>query len=399
MMKRFSKPWKALLLAVPMLVCSMSGQAGEYEIEFATPSEGQIKNANNFLIWTYAINGTVNDLKYNADKHVLSFSIPAGGVAENSLTLTTSQRFSGTIKNIDVICSEDPNLTIEVSAGNNNPEVLTVNNYNGKTGSYRLSLSFGVQSETLSLKFKAVGADASVLNLKKVIIYIDDSVYPIFFDTSVTFNYEDLKNAVLSNYSYKGILFTLNESGGDGIENEDGGAIYMGTPFTDAAVASLHNNVKNHNYHPGDPGYAIDFSGGITTMIARGKGYFELEALTESNYAYHVKIGDAAPVEFVYTNRQKQSVPYNVSKDTYVYIYLVDKSPSSSRSGTRIGRRGTAHGIVYTVKCSTAPIEKTDINVYVDYIMGRDKFIFHNADRNGDNKINAADIVDVLNIE
>ena len=130
-MKRFSKPWKALLLAVPMLVCSLSGQAGEYEIEFATPSEGQIKNANNFLIWTYAINGTVNDLKYDADKHVLSFSIPAGGVPENSLTLTTSQRFSGTIKNIDVICSEDPNLTIEVSAGNNNPEVLTVNNYNG----------------------------------------------------------------------------------------------------------------------------------------------------------------------------------------------------------------------------------------------------------------------------
>ena len=134
-------------------------------------------------------------------------------------------------------------------------------------------------------------------------------------------------------------------------------------------------------------------------MAARGKGYFELEALTESNYAYHVKIGDAAHVEFVYTNRQTLSVPYNVDKDTYVYIYLVDKSPSSSRSGTRIGRRGTAHGIVYTVKCSTAPIEKTDVGVYVDYIMGRDEFIFHNADLNGDYKINVADIVDVLNIE
>ena len=78
---------------------------------------------------------------------------------------------------------------------------------------------------------------------------------------------------------------------------------------------------------------------------------------------------------------------------------MVDKSPSSSRSGTRIGKRGTTHGIVYSVRCSTAPIEKTDISVYVDYIMKRDDFIFHNADRNGDYKINAADIVDVLNIE
>ena len=33
-MKRFSKPWKALLFAVPMLVYSLSGQAGDYEIEF-----------------------------------------------------------------------------------------------------------------------------------------------------------------------------------------------------------------------------------------------------------------------------------------------------------------------------------------------------------------------------
>ena len=75
---------------------------------------------------------------------------------------------------------------------------------------------------------------------------------------------------------------------------------------------------------------------------------------------------------------------------------MVDKSPSSSRSGTRIGKRGTTHGIVYSVRCSTAPIEKTDISVYVDYIMKRDDFIFPNADVNEDYRINAADIVELL---
>lgn len=394
MMKRFSKPWKVLLFVVPMLICSLTGQATEYTIEFGAPSNGQIKNANGATMWTYATNGTVSNLTYSENSG-LSFSIPVGGDAENSLTLTSSQRFSGTLKSVDVVCNKITGLIIEVLVGQKKLGELTDNDYNDKTKSYGLSLSYGVMSDNISLKFK-VASGANVSGLKVVMVYIDDSVYPIFYDTSVTFNYEDLKNAVLSNYSYKGILFTLNESGGDGIENEDGGAIYMGTPFTDAAVENLHNRVKNHNYHPGDPGYAIDFSGGITMMVARGKGFFELEALTESNYAYHVKIGDADPVEFVYTNRQKLSVPYNVSKDTYLYIYLVDKSPSSSRSGTRIGKRGTAHGIVFSLRCASAPVEVSDISVYVDYIMGRDTFIFHNADINNDEKIDVVDIVKIL---
>ena len=95
MMKHFSKTWKALLLAVPMLVCSLTGQAGVYGMEFAplyttSPTTGQIINAKDVVLWTYAVKGTVNDLKYNVDKHFLSFSIPAGSVAENSLTFTSS---------------------------------------------------------------------------------------------------------------------------------------------------------------------------------------------------------------------------------------------------------------------------------------------------------------------
>lgn len=38
-------------------------------------------------------------------------------------------------------------------------------------------------------------------------------------------------------------------------------------------------------------------------MAARGKGIFQLEAKTEPNYAYHVKIGNADPVELMSTDR------------------------------------------------------------------------------------------------
>ena len=40
-------------------------------------------------------------------------------------------------------------------------------------------------------------------------------------DKPVTFDPEELSTADLSNYSYKGILFTLNEPEGDGFENEE----------------------------------------------------------------------------------------------------------------------------------------------------------------------------------
>lgn len=416
MMKRFSKPWKALFIAVPMLMCSLTGQASEYWIEFGTPApsatipnEGLIVNANYSPTWTYRIIGSVSNLQYNTgnNDYGLNFDIVPVEGSESSLTLTSLQSFSGIPRSIVVECRKANELVIEAYAGQRYLGMLQYVQSNVSNMSrYVLSLESLNILGKISLKFRlAKGVDYSVnvSNLTKAVVFLDE----ISFDVPVTFDPKELegKDEELSNYLYKSILLTLNtsvdgegfDSVGEGEEKE--GFICNVSTLTDAAVEDLNNSVNNYSYKPGETGYAIDFAGGITTMVARGKGYFELEAQTESNYAYHVKIGDAPPEELTGTNRQKLRVKYNVDKDTYVYIYLVDKSPSSSRSGTRIGRRGTAHGIVYTVKCSTAPIEKTDVGVYVDYIMGRDEFIFHNADLNGDYKINVADIVDVLNIE
>lgn len=417
MMKRFSKPWKVLLLAVPMLACSLTGQA--YGIEFAplyatSPTEGQIINAKDVVLWTYAINGTVNDLKYMEGDGTLSFSIPVGGVAENSLTFTSSHRFSGKLSSISVKCPEISGLVIQAYVGQTSVGVLT---YNGNSGySYdniinnnnNNQLPRGLLYERISLKFKvASGAvtGASVSGLSKVDITIQDQIRPQYIDaTPVTFG--SLYEQDLSNRTDNGILFTLDSSNGDGCDEDEVGnyVLYTGSTLTDEAVVNLNDKVNNRvaNYWPGDDGYVEAFKGGITAMVARGKGTFQLEAKTESNYAYHVKIGDAAPVEVASTTRQWLEVPYNVNRDTYIYIYLVDKSAAaranndSGRSGTRIGKRETAHGIVFSLRCASAPVEVSDISVYVDYIMGRDTFIFHNADVNNDYRINVADIVKIL---
>jgi hypothetical protein len=345
MMRRFSKFWKALLLAVPMLMCSLKGQA--YWIEFGTPyatssTEGQIMNSNKYVTWTYVTNGSVGSLSYSADKNTLSFSLSANGGAVNSLMLTSSQRFSGKLESIFVQCQQSSSLVIKAYVGQTELGVL---NYNGK--GYELTLSHGMLYEKISLKF-CVDVDHPndeyVSGLAYVDVYLDDNIFPLYIGTPTTFE-SGLSNENLSNYSYKGILFTLYSSKGDGCVDEDGnGVIYIGSTLTDIAVSNLDEKVRNHvtNHWPGDPGYAEDFAGGITVMAARGKGIIGLEAMTESNYAYHVKIGDAAPVEVASTTRRWLEVPYNVNRDTYIYIYLVDKSAAaranndSGRSGTRI---------------------------------------------------------------
>ena len=57
-------------------------------------------------------------------------------------------------------------------------------------------------------------------------------------------------------------------------------------------------------------------------MVSKGKGFIKIEAENESDFAFHVKVGDNAPVQISSTTRKWLSVPYDVNEDTYVYIYI-----------------------------------------------------------------------------
>ena len=256
-----------------------------------------------------------------------------------------------------------------------------------------------------------VANGVQVSGLTEVEIMIDDTVVPLVIDEPVTFDPDELSTADLSNYSYKGILFTLNEPEGDGFENEDGvGAIYIGSVLTDEAVGAVNNAVNEHIYSPGDRGYAVDFAGGMTLMIPKGNGIIKIEAENESDYAYHVKVGDCDPVQVASTKRKWLKVPYEVDEDTYVYIYMVEAA-SATRAGTRIGRRATAHGKIYVVKCAAAgssfvmgdadgsgDVDDDDVKAIVDYIMGIPPAGFNKsqADVNGDEVVDVADLVEVI---
>ena len=145
-------------------------------------------------------------------------------------------------------------------------------------------------------------------------------------------------------------------------------------------------------------------------MVSKGKGFIKIEAENESDFAFHVKVGDNAPVQISSTTRKWLSVPYDVNEDTYVYIYMVEKA-SAVRAGTRIGRRATAHGKIYYAKCTGSVdlpgdvndngiVDLNDVNAIVDYIMGAPPVVFNLtlADVNGDGTVNVADLVKVIQI-
>lgn len=396
----------AWLLALPMMMWSLAGQATNYNIGFGpleqSNTEKMVKSPDGtgLTLWTYVKNGSVENLNYSQNANELNFYMPASSNAVNSLSLTTFQPFSGMLKGITVSCSEAYGLTIKAYVGQQELGELT---YNQKIGYVSSNLSHAVLKQPVTLEFIASSQAANGVNvsLKNVSINVDESVAPLEDDKPVTFDASEFSGKDLSKYSYQGVLFTLNKENGDGFEAEDNG-IYIGSVQTDAAVAEIVSN-----YSPGDPGYAIDFAGGITLLVPKGKGYISIEAQNESTHAFHVKIGGAAPVEVSSLERDWLKVPYDVEDDTYIYIYMVQKA-----SGTRIGRRATAHGVIYKVKCASAPtlvpgdangsggVDKDDVQMIADYILGKNPAGFKKAQANvdGEGDVTVVDLVKVIGI-
>ena len=355
-------------------------------------------------------NDQFNDKIQNVDKIQNADIIQNAEIWQN---VEQPKGFSGTLKRIEVRCPEVYGLVIEAYDG----ETFLGQLEYSKNMSYDISgLSYLLQSKQISLKFSAPNAPngASVYELTSVTVSVDESVYPLNMDEPVTFNSVELFYADLSNYTYKGILFTLHTAtDGEGFDGESGeGVICMMTPMTDAKVNLVNDAVKTYCYKPGEPGYAVDFSGGITLMVAKGSGKIVLDVELADNYAFHVKVGDAEPVEVSCDSRQEKEVPYTVEENTYVYIYLVQKT-SAVRAGTRIGRRATAHGKIYSSKCvgsgssfvmgdadGNGKVDLDDVEAIANYIMGTPPAGFNmvQADINGDGEVNVVDLVKLVQI-
>ena len=111
------------------------------------------------------------------------------------------------------------------------------------------------------------------------------------------------------------VYFNIN----DGSYNASEGCIVVNSPTDDSFIN-------------GQDIFGDDFKegyNGIVFMVPAGKGTVKVEAQTTGTMVLKVKIGDNDPVEMELEGRLKMSFPYNVTEDTYVYIYGGEKSASA----------------------------------------------------------------------
>lgn len=103
-------------------------------------------------------------------------------------------------------------------------------------------------------------------------------------------------------------------SGGNGAYNAAEGCIVVTSPTDDDTVSGLSGtDIFGEDFN--------DHFTGIVFKVAKGKGTIKIEAQTTGTMVLKVKIGDNDPIEMELEGRLKVSFPYNVTEDTYVYIY------------------------------------------------------------------------------
>jgi hypothetical protein len=249
---------------------------------------------------------------------------------------------------------EPPHLTLDpadlpISYRSSDPEVATVDDQTGEV----TTLSLG---ETL-IYAKFVGDDnrnpASACYLLTVVQRdiepIDEDVVIVWKDEDFFYtNDEGEKEEVkLTNIVLYDILFTLNVTGdpseSDGYDETEHG-IVLNTPM------SLRNAYYaiTQGHEPGSDEYAEEFTG-LTFKVPAGTGYVIIDSRTDGKHQMMVNIGSLPPVAINHKDRDKDSIFYECSVPTWVYVYNGGEVSGARMNAIPKAKKTKGHVIIYSV--------------------------------------------------
>ena len=123
-----------------------------------------------------------------------------------------------------------------------------------------------------------------------------------------------------------------NISDEDGNYDAEEGCIVVTTPTDDDTMNELE----------GKDIFGEDFRDGFTGIVfkvAPGKGTIKIQAQTTGSMVLKVKIGNGDPTTMELEGKQEVSFPYDVSEDTYVYIYGGD-NPTQAKGMRKADANG-----------------------------------------------------------
>ena len=206
-------------------------------------------------------------------------------------------------------------------------------------------------------------SDAYVLTvLQRDIEPIDeDVVYTM--DEKDFFIFDDEGNLVelkLDNTVIYDILYTLDITGdpaeSDGYDETEHCIVLNHPMATNDVDRIIFNGVE-----PGTDEYAGEYIG-LTFKVPAGKGYVIIDSQTDGDYKMMVKIGELDPIAFNHTSREKDSVFYECTTPTWVYVYNGGEV-SKARMADHRAKKTKGRVKIYSVTRSNSSQAPTGIEI------------------------------------
>ena len=159
------------------------------------------------------------------------------------------------------------------------------------------------------------------------------------------------------------ILYTLNIDGNpsesDGYDETEQ-CVVLNHSMTDNEI----NRIINGSSEPGSKEYADEYTG-LTFKVPAGTGYVIIDSRTDGEYQMMVKIGNLAPVAFNHTSREKDSVFYECSTPTWVYIFNGGKVSNARMVADHRAKKTKSQVRIYSItrtSSNAAGIERVNID-------------------------------------
>lgn len=203
---------------------------------------------------------------------------------------------------------------------------------------------------------------------------------------------EEKTELLAAGYQVNDVLYTLPDPDDGYMQENSDKLVALNSYMTDADVNKILANIKLGVNIPGTPEFAegiptadppVPAFHGLTFLLPSGKGEIILEVNTNEHGILHVKVGDNDPVEIKDTEGfEEVTIPYALTNESYVFIYSVAPSISSSRfdgphrapgkkltTTTQIRRAGVKAGSVGSTPpppLSPKTLTKADVKAALD---------------------------------
>lgn len=194
-----------------------------------------------------------------------------------------------------------------------------------------------------------------------ILTVLQRDIEPIDEDVTIMMNDDNFlytddegnkKEVRLDNAVIYDILFTLNISGdpseSDGYDETEQ-CVVLNHPMRENEV----NRIITKGLVPGSDEYADEYTG-LTFKVPAGTGYVIIDSRTDGDYQMMVKIGNLAPVAFNHTGREKDSVLYECSVPTWVYVYNGGKVSNARMTVDHRAKKEKGQVRIYSITRSSA---------------------------------------------